>query len=85
MPFGIHHLPHTHRYRVINETTGQVHAKHATLPDAQAQLRILESGYARDHHERLPTEMVHHPYHGHSVEFSQYKPHSHQWVWHPQY
>jgi len=43
MPYAIEHNHGTKTYKVINTETGRVHAYNATLPHAQAQLRLLHS------------------------------------------
>ena len=41
MPYAIHHNYGTKTYQVVNTMTGQVHAHNATLPHAEAQVRLL--------------------------------------------
>ena len=43
MPYAIEHNAGTKTYSVINIATGQVHAHNATLPHAEAQVRLLHS------------------------------------------
>ena len=40
MPYAIHKVKNS-RYEVYNPVTGVVHAKHTTLKEATAQIRIL--------------------------------------------
>ena len=41
MPYKISKLP-SGRYKLINSSTGKVHAYHTTLLKAKAQMRLLE-------------------------------------------
>jgi hypothetical protein len=41
MPYAIEHNHGTKTYQVVNLKTGQVHAHNATLPHAEAQVRLL--------------------------------------------
>lgn len=75
MPFSIQKTDHA--FRVVNKETGHVHAKHTTLPKAEAQVRLMS---VRDAEERVPTAIVHHPYHPHAPHHSVHRHHPHDWA-----
>jgi hypothetical protein len=43
MPYKIRKLPNKNEYEVYNRLTHKIHAKHSSLPNALAQLRILKN------------------------------------------
>lgn len=43
MPYAIRKLPNKNQYVVYNTSNGYHHAKHSTLSNAQAQMRLLNA------------------------------------------